>query len=59
MLRSAATPNRTAVHHEPPMKQTTTRPHSPTPPAPAGTRTPSPSSRIPRKLPIGVRLFKD
>ena len=59
MLRSAATPNRTEVHHEPPMKQTPTRTHSPTPPASAGSRTPSPSSKIPTKLPISVRLFKD
>ena len=59
MLRSAATFNRTTVHHEPPMKHPTTRNLTPTPTASAG---------HPARLHIayftcgsaaGIRLFKD
>jgi hypothetical protein len=59
MLRSAATFNRTEVHHEPPMKPRPTRSPSPTPTASADSRTPSRLSQIRRELPISVRLFKD
>ncbi len=58
MLRSAATPSRTEVHHEPPMKQSPTRNHQSTPNASASSSTPSPPSKIPSKPPISVRLFK-
>jgi len=58
MLRSAATPNRTQVHHEPPMKQNATRSPKPTPVAPDRSRTPPPVHKMQRKLPIGVHLFK-
>ena len=58
MLRSAATPNRTAVQPSPEMKQPTTRKLLPTPSASGRTPAPLPPAKIGRKLAIGVRLFK-
>jgi hypothetical protein len=58
-LRSAVTVNRTDVQASREMKQPTTRPFIPTPPAPARWPAHAPKQEMKRELAIGVRLFKD
>ena len=58
MLRSPITLNRTEVQPRPDMKQTTTRRLLPTPTPSGRPAAPLPRHEIPRKLPIGDRLFK-
>jgi len=57
MLRSAATPNRTEVHHEPAMKHKTTR--NATPSRRAADCAALQRSKFERKLDWGIRLFED
>jgi len=59
MLRSPLTPNRTEVHAESDMKQTTIRRLPPTPPASARCPTPRPTPKTVHKLTTGIRLFED
>jgi len=58
MLRSTITSNRTAVQHEPDMKQATTRRLLPTTAASGRSPAPLPRPENARKLAISVRLFK-
>lgn len=59
MLRSPLTPNRTEVHAESDMKQTTIRGPPPMPAASARSPTSRPTPKTVRKLTTGVRLFED
>jgi hypothetical protein len=59
MLRSPITPNRTEVHAESDMKQTTIRRLPPMPTASARSPTSPPTPKTVHKLTTGLRLFED